>query len=212
MTKLKYLFLSVLVIGLGVVMLEEMAILGGFMIFCGILAGRSALQTSDEGLKYMDDAKKEQKKREKMLSSWTYEYPYFSFDNKRIHVLDVSRVIVDVASTKIGTSYLNIICENGTKYSLPIKKSRMDEAINLQPIFALDKVRAKSQINDGNSATEDDRDRLVEALTSIPESDNKNNKDASVVGRAIAGQIIAGPTGAIVGALSAIDKNNKNRE
>ena len=36
-------------------------------------------------------------------------------------------------------------------------------------------------------------------------------KDASVIGRAVAGSIIAGPTGAVVGALSAIDKNNKNR-
>lgn len=36
-------------------------------------------------------------------------------------------------------------------------------------------------------------------------------KDASVIGRAVAGNIIAGPIGAVVGALSAIDKNNKNR-
>ena len=34
-------------------------------------------------------------------------------------------------------------------------------------------------------------------------------KDASVVGRAVAGGVIAGPTGAIVGAASAIDKNMK---
>lgn len=37
------------------------------------------------------------------------------------------------------------------------------------------------------------------------------NSDASVVGRAIAGGIIAGPTGAIIGAASAADKNAKNR-
>ena len=42
---------------------------------------------------------------------------------------------------------------------------------------------------------------------------NKNeHKDASVVGRAVVGGIIAGPTGAVVGALSAVDKNNKNKE
>ena len=35
--------------------------------------------------------------------------------------------------------------------------------------------------------------------------------DASVVGRAVVGGIIAGPTGAIVGAASAIDKNQKNK-
>lgn len=40
----------------------------------------------------------------------------------------------------------------------------------------------------------------------------KTTKDASVVKRAAVGGIIAGPTGAIVGALSAVDKNNKNRK
>lgn len=34
-------------------------------------------------------------------------------------------------------------------------------------------------------------------------------KDASVVGRALAGGVIAGPVGAVVGALSAVDANNK---
>ena len=38
------------------------------------------------------------------------------------------------------------------------------------------------------------------------------NKDASVVGRAVAGSIIAGPVGAVVGALSAVDKNNKKNK
>ena len=40
----------------------------------------------------------------------------------------------------------------------------------------------------------------------------KPKKDASVVGRAVAGGIIAGPAGAVVGALSAVDKNNKNKQ
>jgi len=39
----------------------------------------------------------------------------------------------------------------------------------------------------------------------------KAKQDASVVGRAVAGGIIAGPAGAVVGAISAADKNNKNR-
>lgn len=37
------------------------------------------------------------------------------------------------------------------------------------------------------------------------------NKDASVVGRAVVGGIIAGPVGAIVGAISASEKNRKNQ-
>lgn len=36
-------------------------------------------------------------------------------------------------------------------------------------------------------------------------------KDASVIGRGVAGGLVAGPVGAVVGALSAVDKNNKNR-
>ena len=40
----------------------------------------------------------------------------------------------------------------------------------------------------------------------------KEQKDASVVGRAVVGGVIAGPAGAIVGALSAVDKNNKNNK
>lgn len=43
-------------------------------------------------------------------------------------------------------------------------------------------------------------------------SDSKSNKDASVVGRAVAGGVIAGPVGAVVGAASAIDKNMKNKK
>lgn len=40
----------------------------------------------------------------------------------------------------------------------------------------------------------------------------KSHKDASVVGRAVAGGVIAGPVGAVVGAASAIDKNMKNKK
>jgi len=41
---------------------------------------------------------------------------------------------------------------------------------------------------------------------------NNKEKDASVIGRAVVGAAIAGPTGAVVGALSAVDKNNKNKK
>lgn len=41
---------------------------------------------------------------------------------------------------------------------------------------------------------------------------SSGQKDASVIGRAVAGAVIAGPAGAVVGALSAVDKNNKNRK
>ena len=37
-------------------------------------------------------------------------------------------------------------------------------------------------------------------------------KDASVIGRAVAGAAVAGPVGAVVGAVSAVDKNIRNKE
>ena len=37
-----------------------------------------------------------------------------------------------------------------------------------------------------------------------------SSKDASVIGRGVVGGIAAGPVGAVVGALSAVDKNMKN--
>ena len=40
----------------------------------------------------------------------------------------------------------------------------------------------------------------------------KEDKPASVIGRAVAGGVIAGPAGAIVGALSAVDKNSKRKK
>lgn len=44
---------------------------------------------------------------------------------------------------------------------------------------------------------------------SLPSAHNKG--EASVVGRAIVGGVIAGGPGAIVGALSAVDKNNRKK-
>lgn len=41
---------------------------------------------------------------------------------------------------------------------------------------------------------------------------NAGQKEASVIGRAAAGAVIAGPAGAVVGALSAVDKNNRNKK
>lgn len=39
-----------------------------------------------------------------------------------------------------------------------------------------------------------------------------SSKDASVVGRAAAGWVIGGPVGGVIGALSAVDKNNRRRK
>ena len=50
-----------------------------------------------------------------------------------------------------------------------------------------------------------------ESMNMQPESKKQNDKDASVVGRAVVGGVIAGGAGAVVGALSAIDENNRKR-
>ena len=50
-----------------------------------------------------------------------------------------------------------------------------------------------------------------EAQRMYSKNTGEQKKDASVVGRAVAGGVVAGPVGAVVGALSAVDKNNKNR-
>ena len=60
---------------------------------------------------------------------------------------------------------------------------------------------------------------VVGALSAVDENNRKHSdsadtnagedKDASVVGRAVVGGIIAGPAGAVVGAASAVDKNNR---
>ena len=43
-------------------------------------------------------------------------------------------------------------------------------------------------------------------------STNTSKKDTSVIGSAAVGALIAGPTGAVVGAIFAADKNQKNRK
>ena len=50
-----------------------------------------------------------------------------------------------------------------------------------------------------------------EIMKMQPEKKEQNDKDASVVGRAVVGGVIAGGAGAVVGALSAIDENNRKR-
>lgn len=72
--------------------------------------------------------------------------------------------------------------------------------ISLVTIIALEAVdKAKRNVAAVNEAQ-----RMYSKNKSEPK------KDASVVGRAVAGGIVAGPAGAVVGALSAVDKNNKN--
>ncbi len=58
-----------------------------------------------------------------------------------------------------------------------------------------------------NEAIKENHEKMMKIL-SEPIPQNKD-KDASVIGRGIIGGVVAGPAGAVVGALSAVDKNNK---
>lgn len=68
-----------------------------------------------------------------------------------------------------------------TDYSIPTRRTSIDEEMRLVAMQA-----------------------DYESLTPQP-------KDASVIGRAVAGAAVAGPVGAIVGAASAMDKNIRNK-
>ncbi|MBP3633071.1 MAG: hypothetical protein J6J43_00665 [Oscillospiraceae bacterium] len=83
-----------------------------------------------------------------------------------------------------------------------IENSRMSES---------DRVREKNVIVEIRDAVADGSYFKPLTSTSISLDSSTRGKDASVVGRAVVGGIIAGPAGAVVGALSAIDKNNKRK-
>ena len=99
-------------------------------------------------------------------------------------------------------------CHYGSKRSLyfdPEEAGRALEARNYIIEFSGMEIEEKAKAFD--SYAEYASDTGYNPYKAAAEA--KKNKDASVVGRAVAGGIIAGPTGAIVGALSAVDKNNK---
>lgn len=209
-----------ILLGLAYAVIAVISIATGepFLIVLGVIMALIALPciivgvtTSEKQLQATADAQKKRKED----SKWRYKEGYFYFNDKCIHVSDVSLVTVDVAMLKMQTSYLNIFCVSGEKYRLPVPQRRLDEAIHLQSKVALDKLSCKTQQKENAESvkvTSEDRDKLVDFLTTDPAlNPKKEEKKASVVGRAVVGGIIAGETGAVVGALSAVDKNNKKK-
>ena len=74
-----------------------------------------------------------------------------------------------------------------------------------------DRARTKMEIRKEITGENERANAEYFASSSSPSSSSKE-KDTSVVGRAVVGGIIAGPAGAVVGALSAVDKNNKSKK
>lgn len=64
------------------------------------------------------------------------------------------------------------------------------------------------------SDVEYSREKALELCREPLFTDKKteNDKEASVIGRAVVGGIIAGPAGAVIGAISAVDKNMRNNK
>jgi len=81
---------------------------------------------------------------------------------------------------------------------------------NSEPIY---KPQEEIELENARKKKHDEAMRYILSSSSISSDlPRSKEKDASVIGRAVAGAVIAGPAGAVVGALSAVDKNNKNKK
>lgn len=129
--------------------------------------------------------------------------------NERIPVKEIENFKVNLSEFRFEVSSVDVTLTNGKKYNLVVKGEEAHDAVIVEGLISCAKILSKPTTSNKNSTV--NRNQVADALTSNSQSTSKS-KDASVVGRAVAGQIIAGPAGAVVGALSAVDKNNKNRK
>lgn len=93
---------------------------------------------------------------------------------------------------QMGSGFANISSSNNKKW--------LEEAQNKLRILSVEINRRGLQLD------------CEELLNAKAGKVTAGKQDASVVGRAVAGGIIAGPAGAVVGAISAADKNAKNKQ
>lgn len=77
---------------------------------------------------------------------------------------------------------------------------------------ALPELRKKEMLNELLQCKEYDPIDSNDRNDRLNVNRGYSNKDASVVGRAAAGWVIGGPVGGVIGALSAVDKNNRQRK
>ena len=113
-----------------------------------------------------------------------------------------------------------------TLFRKMIKRGQTDQATKDEIFYIMKLCKEKYNVTlDYNTMMKKADKGLVELYThnkELMEMDKKTNelinnlnnpskKEKSVVGQAVAGGIIAGPAGAVVGALDAVDKNNKIR-
>lgn len=118
---------------------------------------------------------------------------------------------IDDFSYKENQGIAKLKCKNGNKYRLYVLDA---EKKALATYFASQIEIWKKEIENApkKELTAEEKKEMINNFTDSLKFDVKPEKDASVIGRAVVGGVIAGPTGAVVGALSAVDKNNKKRK
>lgn len=135
-----------------------------------------------------------------------------SFSEGSVYKPSNARIVnfTEIKEVQINTndSTIYITLKSGEKLRLAIILNAKDGYGSIEDAKRMKTYVQKLQTRPSEFTI--NRDELVDRLTS--DSKPISEKSASVVGRAVAGQIIAGPAGAVVGALSAVDKNNKNKK
>ena len=100
----------------------------------------------------------------------------------------------------------------GKKFRQTVSNSKVEEETKTEKTKISNVVSSNSSndyISSADRLAIERSRRNIEILKQpIPQP---KEKDASVIGRGIVGGLVAGPAGAVVGALSAIDKNKKKK-
>ena len=127
-------------------------------------------------------------------------------------------------SQMVELSYILELTDESVIYELleAMKKSYIEEVtfVGIPEVYyrkcSSEKIKriSEQQQQELEEEVKKSQEKLFDIQQKLVELQNPQQKpkQASVIGRGIAGAAIAGPAGAIVGALSAIDKNNHNNE
>lgn len=149
--------------------------------------------------------------------NWSYDSGIITYKKKNYSASNVEEFKVNSCNWKWEKGSVDVKFKDGTKIKLQFSGKDQEDVYIVKSLIGYDKLLSNANKNPQNnssynSASNEARNRIADALTSDSSPSTSKEKDASVIGRAVAGQIIAGPAGAVVGALSAVDHNNKNKK
>lgn len=173
---------------------------------------KKAKEREKEREKERLNKQRQEREMEKANKNWKYErgkgiYYGNNFSNF-IPEEKITSFDIRFGSNLRESNYAEVKYNGNKVINLPYSYKRSNEVIAWTSAFQADAMIRWSQTHTTTVEEQEMRNKLVETIT---KDVSETSKDASVVGRAVAGGIIAGPAGAVVGALSAVDKNNKNR-